>query len=66
MADVQEIHLVSIEVAILMEDKAINRRALALMCGMSEAELDHLLEANIRDVEIDRLRLVLTALKGAE
>ncbi|RVH69218.1 hypothetical protein CN198_14255 [Sinorhizobium meliloti] len=64
--ETREKHLISNEIAVLMEDRAIERPALARLCGMPEAELDRLLEADVQTVEIGKLWLVLTALKGME
>lgn len=64
--EVREKHLISNEIAVLMEDKAIERPALARHSGMSEVELDRLLDSDAQTVEIGKLRLVLTTLKGME
>ncbi|WP_429819093.1 hypothetical protein [Ensifer sp. B1-9] len=62
----REKHLISNEIAVLMEDKSIERPALARLCRMSEAELDRLLDTDVQTVEIGTLRVVLAAIKGAE
>ncbi len=64
--DGREKHLISNEIAVLMEDKSIGRADLAPLCGMTKAELDHLLDSDIRKVEIGKLMLVLVSLKGME
>ncbi|NEJ83270.1 hypothetical protein GR268_43120, partial [Rhizobium leguminosarum] len=49
-----------------MEDKAIQRWALAQLCRMPEGDLDRLLESDIRSVDVRELRAVLAVLQGVK
>ncbi|MGO7323456.1 hypothetical protein ACCS95_34495 [Rhizobium ruizarguesonis] len=60
----REKHLISNEIAVAMEDKGIERWALAPLCRMPEGDLDRLLDSDIRSVDVRELRAVLAALQG--
>lgn len=62
----REKHLISNEIAVAMEDKAIERWALAPLCRMPEGDLDQLLDSDVRKVRIEELMLVLKTLKEAK
>jgi len=52
-------HLISNDIAVLMEDNGIDRTDLARKCHISKEELDDLLDGDIQKAKIGKLRRIL-------